>query len=133
MYYIDSTTGTVEAFDFDLASGSLSNRRPVVKIPASDGLPDGMCIDAEGYLWVALFGGGAVHRYSPAGSLDRVLEVPTAKVTCCAFAGDDLGDMYITTASVEMSDEELAADPEAGKLFRCRPGVTGTLPHRFAG
>jgi sugar lactone lactonase YvrE len=133
LYYIDTMTNSVEAFDFDAAAGALSNRRPLVKIAESDGLPDGMCIDAQGYLWVALFGGGAVHRYSPEGALDFVLPVPASKVTCCAFAGDDLGDLYITTASLDLTDEDLAGQPQAGGLFRCRPGVSGTPSNMFAG
>jgi sugar lactone lactonase YvrE len=130
LYYIDTGTGSVEAFDFDGATGTLASRRTVVKISESDGLPDGMCIDTEGYLWVALFNGGAVHRYSPAGVLDGVLEIPAAKVTCCAFAGEDLGDMYITTASL---DTDATVDPGAGKLYRCRPGVIGTPVTTYAG
>jgi sugar lactone lactonase YvrE len=133
LYYIDSPTGTVDAFDFDIERGEIANRRQVVKISEDDGLPDGMAIDAEGYLWVALFGGGAVHRYSPDGALDGVLEIPASKVTCCAFAGPDLGDLYITTSSLDMTDDELAAEPGAGLLYRCRPGVTGTPVNAYAG
>lgn len=133
LYYIDSPTGSVDVFDFDIEAGTIANRRSLVKIAESDGLPDGMAIDAEGCLWVALFGGGAVHRYTPDGVLDAVLPVPASKVTCCAFAGDDLGDLYITTASLDMSDEELAAQPGAGGLFRCRPGATGTPVNSYAG
>lgn len=129
MYYIDSPTGSVDAFDFDAEAGAISNRRPLVKISESDGLPDGMCIDAEGFLWVALYNGGAVHRYGPDGRLDGVLDIPTGQVTCCAFGGPDLGDLYITTASVDVS----ADDAAAGGLYRCRPGVTGTPVNAFAG
>lgn len=118
MYYIDTMTGLVEAFDFDVDQGSISNRRPVVKITEGDGLPDGMCVDAEGCLWVALYGGSAVHRYRPDGSLDRIVELPVVNVTCCAFGGPDLSDLYITTG---------------GGLYRCRPGVQGTPAHTYAG
>jgi sugar lactone lactonase YvrE len=133
LYYIVTMAGSVDAFDFDAAAGTIANRRPVVKINGTDGLPDGMAIDAEGFLWVALFNGSAVHRYSPEGALDGVLKIPAAKVTCCAFGGDDLGDLYVTTASHELSDDERAAQPHAGKLFRCRPGVTGTPVNAYGG
>jgi sugar lactone lactonase YvrE len=125
LFYIDSPTGSVDAFDFDASSGTLANRRPVAKI--DEALPDGMCIDDESFLWVALYGGGAVHRYSPDGTLDGVLEVPARNVTCCAFGGDDWGDLYITTAR---GDED---DPAGGALYRCRPGVTGPPVNVFTG
>jgi len=92
-----------------------------------------MTIDDEGYLWVALFNGGSVHRYSTKGDLDTVIEVPAAKVTCCTFAGPDLADLYITTASIDLSDEERKDQPSAGGLFRCQPGVTGHAPFAFGG
>jgi sugar lactone lactonase YvrE len=104
-----------------------------VEIPEEAGLPDGMTIDAEGHLWVALFDGGGVRRYAPDGTLDAFLELPVRKVTCCAFAGPDLGDLYITTAKEGLTPEELAAQPDAGSLFRCRPGVTGFPVPAFAG
>lgn len=132
LYYIDSMTRRIDVFDFDPSSGRLTDRRPFVEIPESAGLPDGMCIDEDGYLWVALFGGSAVRRYSPAGGLDGVIAIPATKVTCCAFGGADLRDLYITTARIDLSDDELAAQPEAGGLFRCRPGVAGTAVNAFS-
>lgn len=127
LYYIDSMAHGIDALDFDASSGAVSNRRQIVKIDESEGIPDGMCIDAEGYLWVALFGGGAVRRYSTEGELKGVVELPAAKVTCCAFAGDDWSDLYITTAS----DDD--GNPATGGLYRCRPGVAGTPVNAFTG
>lgn len=133
MYYIDSGTGSVDVFDFDGSDGSIRNRRTVVRIDESDGVPDGMTLDDEGHLWVALWGGGAVHRYSPDGRLDAIVRVPAPHVTCCAFGGADLRDLFITTATIKLSEAERAAQPQAGGLFRARPGVKGRPPNRFKG
>jgi sugar lactone lactonase YvrE len=132
MYYIDSTTQGVDVFDFEVADGSLGQRRRLISVPREEGLPDGMTVDAEGGLWVALHGSGTIRRYTPDGHVDRVIGVPPRMVTCCAFGGPDLGDLYITTMSLGLSDAARQAQPLAGALFRCRPGVRGLPPHRFA-
>lgn len=131
MYYIDSPTRSIDLFDYDLDAGTVANRRSFVRIPKSDGVPDGLTLDAEGHVWVALWGGGAVHRYSPNGTLDMVINVPTTYPTSCAFGGDHLADLYITTASIKLSAEERLAQPTAGGLFRARPGPRGRPPNRF--
>jgi sugar lactone lactonase YvrE len=133
MYYIDSGEQAIDAFDFDDATGHVANRRRLVEIPTHDGIPDGMAVDAEGYLWVAIWGGGAVRRYTPEGRLDRVLEVPSTQVTSCVFGGDDLGDLYITSAAGGLSEQELARDPHSGSLFVHRPGVNGQPTESYAG
>lgn len=133
MYYIDSPTQRVDVFDFDIASGTLVNRRGLIGIPAADGLPDGMTIDEEGYLWVAMYGKGAVRRYSPSGEFDRMIELPASQITSCTFGGDDFGDLYITSAAQELSQQELASQPHAGALFACRPGPLGLPANRYAG
>ena len=133
MYFIDSPTQSVDAFDFDVAGGTIANRRTLVRIPPDDGMPDGLALDADGYMWVSLWGGGAVHRYAPDGTRDAVVRVPTGYPTSCAFGGSDLGDLYITTASVKLSPQERADQPQAGGLFRARPGPKGRAPHRFRG
>lgn len=132
-YFIDSMSGGVDAFDFDLQTGSLDNRRQVVQVAESAGVPDGMCIDAEGALWVALYGGGAVHRYTTTGELTAIVQLPVPNVTCCTFGGTDLRDLYITTAWNGMSEEARADAPGAGALFRVRTNVPGVLPYPFAG
>lgn len=124
MYYIDTPRGGVDRFDFDLDAGIPSNRRRAFEVEGA--LPDGMTIDAEGCLWVALWGGHRVHRYTPNGRLDRVVEIPVAQVTSCTFGGADLGDLFITTARAWRSQEELTSEPHAGSVFVCRPGVKGT-------
>jgi sugar lactone lactonase YvrE len=131
MYFIDSPTHAVDVFDFNLATGAIANRRSLVRIPAAHGVPDGLTLDADGYVWVALWGGGAVHRYAPNGTLDALIRLPTTYPTSCAFGGPDLRDLYITTAAVKLSEHERAQQPLAGGLFRARPGPKGRPPHRF--
>ena len=132
MYYIDSVTHGVDVFDFEPADGSLGERRRLITIPPDEGLPDGMTVDAEGGLWIALHGSGSIRRYMPDGRVDRVVRVPPTMVTCCAFGGPDLTDLYITTMSLGLSETARRAQPLSGGLFRCRPGVRGLPPHRFA-
>ena len=90
-----------------------------------------MTLDDEGYIWVALWGGGAVRRYAPDGWLDRVIDVPTSHVTCCTFGGADRDQLYITTAHDGLSDDTLSRQPHAGAVFQCAVGVTGPAPSRF--
>lgn len=133
MYYVDSGTRSIEVFDFDLTAGSIDNRRTLVRIPPDLGVPDGLTLDADGHVWVALWSGGAVHRYAPGGTLEAVLRLPTMCPTSCAFGGPDLRDLYITTAAITLSARERAEQPQAGGVFRARPGVQGRAPHRFRG
>lgn len=126
-YYIDTPTSGIDAFDYDSGSG-LTNRRRVIDIPRDAGFPDGMTVDAEGYLWVALWEGAAVRRYSPDGRLDEVVKLPVPRVTACTFGGPDLSELYITTSRQGVPDDE---QPEAGAVFRHRPAVRGlpVLPY----
>jgi sugar lactone lactonase YvrE len=133
MFFIDTPTQRVDAFDADPATGAIANRRPAVEIPGSAGQPDGMTIDDEGGLWVAMWDGWAVHRYTPDGRLDTVVELPCAQVTSCAFGGTGLDELYITTSPLGLSEADAAAQPLAGGLFRYRPGVTGPAAVAFAG
>jgi sugar lactone lactonase YvrE len=133
MYYVDSPTRRIDVFDHDPATGAIANRRPLASIPKGSGFPDGLTVDADGFVWLALWAGGALHRYAPDGSLHRVIELPVSHPTSCAFGGPDLTDLYVTTASIELSAAERDRQVHAGGLFRCRPGVAGRAPHRFAG
>jgi sugar lactone lactonase YvrE len=119
MYFIDTPADTVHAFDYDLDTGKLGSPRTLVEVHH----PDGMCVDDDGCLWVALYGGSAVHRYTPDGRLDAVIHLPVTNVTCCAFGPG--GRLYITTADNGLSPEEKAKQPLAGSLFVADPGVTG--------
>lgn len=133
MYFIDSVTQRIHAYEYDLATGSLGARRPLAVIDRADGLPDGLCVDAEGGVWVALFGGGAVRRYSPEGALEAVVELPVTNTTCPAFGGPGLETLYVTTTRHLLSREALAAQPLAGALFELQPGVRGLPANPFAG
>lgn len=123
MYFCDTASGVISAYDFDLDDGVISNKRAFATFDR--GVPDGSTVDAEGCLWNARWGGNCVVRFNPHGEVDRVLEIPVEKVTSCAFGGADLGDLYITTARYGMSEEEFKAAPESGNLFVCRPGAKG--------
>lgn len=123
-YYVDTATNRIDVFDYD---GELSGRRPFAEVP--DG-PDGLTVDEEGGVWVARSGGGAVHRYTPDGALDEVVRLPVTKVTACAFGGPGGDRLYITTSR---EDIDAAAEPEAGALFMCLPGVRGMEVRGFAG
>lgn len=131
MYYIDSPLNTVEVFDYDNASGSIGNRKVAVKIPDGIGGPDGMTIDAEGKLWVALWGGHAVGRFDPhTGELLQKVEVPAPNITSCAFGGDGFDTLFITTATQDMSEADLKKYPLSGGVFSAKPGVKG-VPAAF--
>lgn len=130
VYYIDTTTRRVDAFDYDVDKG-FTDRRPLVEIPDGAGSPDGLTVDADGFLWVALYAGSAVHRYGPDGVLDGVVELPVSQVTACTFGGDDLGELFITTSRENLADD--AQQPAAGAVFRYRPGVRGMPARAFAG
>jgi sugar lactone lactonase YvrE len=128
-YYVDSATQRIDVFDYDSRAG-LVGRRAFAAIPDSAGTPDGLTVDSEGGVWVALFGGSAVRRYTSGGKLDVVLEVPARQVTACTFGGDRLDELFITT-----SRENLPADADrlAGSLFRARVGVRGLPAREFTG
>ena len=129
MYFCDTASGVISAYDFDLDDGVVTNKRPFAKFDR--GVPDGSCVDADGCLWNARWDGGCVVRFNPRGEVDTVIDLPVAKVTSCAFAGARLDDLYITTATYGMSEADLAAGPEAGNLFVCRPGAKGLLSPEF--
>lgn len=121
MYYIDTPTRRVDVFDHD--GERVHDRRPFVEIEEGAGFPDGLTVDAEGCVWVALWDGGAVRRYTPDGTLDRVIRLPTPRTTACAFGGADLADLYITTARTGLS----APHPLSGSLLVV-PGAGRGLP-----
>ncbi len=134
MYYIDSPTQKVVVYDYDNETGEISNAKVAIEIPVETGLPDGMTIDAEGNLWIALYGGSAVGCWNPeSGKLLRKLDVPAKNVTSCAFGDEDLETLYITTARQETSPEELEKYPFAGGVFKTRPGVKGVEAFFFKG
>jgi len=133
MYFIDSTTQRIDVFDFDPVGGGISGRRPFAVVDPADGLPDGLAVDAEGGVWVCLFGGAALRRYDPDGRLDAVVPLPVTNPTCPCFGGPDLTTLYITTARHGLSDARLAQEPLAGAVLAVAPGVRGLPATAFAG
>ena len=133
MFYVDSPTRDIVAFDFDVASGRLGNSRVVFSFFDEPGVPDGMTIDTEDQLWVAVFGGSCVYRVDPvAGVITEKVELPTAHVTSCALGGDQLDTLYITTARVGLTEEELEQQPLAGSLFSVPRVALGQRSFRYA-
>jgi sugar lactone lactonase YvrE len=134
MYFVDTVKPIIEAFDFDLDTGDISNRRTVVHFPSGAGAPDGMTIDADGNLWVAMWGGWKVLGYNPnTGEPVGAIDLPAANVTSCAFGGPNLDELYITSAWAGLSAEDRAQQPQAGGVFVARPGVRGVPAFAYAG
>ena len=130
MLLIDSPTQRVDVLDFDAASGAIGRRRRFAQVPERDGIPDGLAIDDEGGVWVALFGGGEVRRFTPEGEVSGRVEVPADNVTACCFVGRRL---VITTASVDVAPDRVALQPRAGELFALDVPFGGPPATRFAG
>ncbi|MCU1662187.1 MAG: Gluconolactonase [Pseudonocardia sp.] len=126
-YYVDSGTGGVDVLTIDLDAPAVMDRRRFVDVEG--GTPDGLTVDAGGGVWVALYAGSAVHRYTPTGTLDLVVRVPTSNPTACAFGGPDLDELWITTSAQGAG----APDGRAGALYRCRPGIRGLEPLPYQG
>lgn len=134
MYFIDTPTGTVDAFDYDLATGDIANRRSVITIPDEDGWPDGMTIDAEGMLWVAHWGGYRVTRWNPeTGAALQTVRVPAPNTSACAFGGPNLDRLYITTARHNVDAATLDDYPLTGGLFVADVGLQGVEAFEFRG
>lgn len=133
MYYVDTPSRRVDVFDVDSETGLVARRRRFVDLARVPGFPDGLTVDADGCLWVALWDGGAVHRYTPAGVLDRAVEVPATRTTACTFGGPGLCDLYITSATAGLDPAKLAAEPLAGSVFVLPAAGAGQPGHAFAG
>jgi L-arabinonolactonase len=133
MYFIDSAPREIYAYDFDLASGGIKNRRTLVRIAEEHGLPDGMTVDADGFLWVAQWSGGCVVRYDADGKIEREIAMPVRRPTSLTFGGPDLTTLFVTSGTMRMTEAELAAEPLAGNLFALETEVKGLPEPRFAG
>jgi sugar lactone lactonase YvrE len=125
MYYVDTPTRAIDVFDYDPASGAIENRRQLLTFEDGAGDPDGLIVDADGCIWVALWDGSAVRRYTPDGALLGVVEVPASRVTKPAFGGPELDELYVTTAR--------GPEPDSGGVFRVLTGARGLQPHAFSG
>ncbi len=133
-YYIDTPTGNIYSFDFDLSSGKISNRSLIRHIDQNEGYPDGMTIDTDDNLWISLYGGGKVIRIDPAnGNTNFEVLLPVPKVTSCTFGGNNLNELYITTCRENMSDEEIRQFPLSGSLFKADVPFNGLKAYRFGG
>ncbi|MFT4513968.1 MAG: sugar lactone lactonase YvrE [Planctomycetota bacterium] len=133
MYHNDSKARTVYAFDCDPAAGTIDNKRVLVELQADEGFPDGLTVDSEGGIWLAHWGGSRVTRYLPNGQIDRVIEMPVSQVTSCAFGGRNMRTLFITSASIGLSEEQLAHEPLAGRLFSVDVDIAGLPANSYAG
>lgn len=133
MYVSEQFKSRILAYDYDTSKGKPSNRRIFAEVPAGEGLPDGIIVDAEGYIWNGRWGGSMIARYSPDGKLDRTYALPVETGTCLAFGGERLDELYITTAWYGLDAAGRKAAPYAGDLFVLRPGISGVVEPRFAG
>lgn len=131
MYFTDTPTGIIRAFDLDAATGALSNERRFATLPEGTGNPDGATVDAGGGVWVAHWGGGRVSRFRPDGTYERSITLAAPRVTCPAFGGPDLDTLFITTARTGLDEAALAQAPQSGGLFAVKPGVRGIEEPRF--
>ena len=133
MYWSDSRSSIVYAFDFDAATGDIANRRVFFETTERQGRPDGATVDAEGFYWSACYLGGRVLRIAPDGTLEREIELSVRDITMVAFGGADLDTLYITTSCEALSPAERAEVPLAGAVFAVRPGVRGLPEPKFKG
>lgn len=127
MYHTDTPNGRIYRSDYDPATGKLSNQQVFVQLPKEGGSPDGMTVDAEGYVWSAAWGGACLRRFAPDGTQVVQIPFPAGNVSSVTFGGDDYCDMYVTTAG---GDNKAANGPGAGALFRLRLGVQGVPEFR---
>jgi len=130
MYYVDSGPATISVYDFEAATGEIANGRCMAELDeAREGVPDGLCVDDEGCLWVAVWGGGQVRRYTPDGELVALMRVDATQPSCCAIGGPDGTTLYITTAREGLSEATLSREPDSGRVFSVDVGV-GAPPCR---
>ncbi len=133
MYFTETMRRLIWAYDYDPAAGAISNRRPFVHISGEDIYPDGLTVDSQGFVWGAQWGGWNVTRYDPTGKVERVVRLPAQQVTSCVFGGENLDELYITTAWTGLDQEARKGQPSAGALFRIKVDVQGIAEPKFAG
>jgi sugar lactone lactonase YvrE len=133
MYLTDTGKQVIYAYDFDPETGSIDNRRDFVRTVGEEGFPDGLTVDAEGFIWSGFYGGWRVVRYDPEGKKEREVRLPVTNVTACTFGGPDLTDLYITTAWSGLNDEQRREQPLAGDLFLLHTDVKGQPQVKFRG
>jgi L-arabinonolactonase len=131
MYFADTPDREVLAFDYETSTGTVANKRLLTSFEQEPGLPDGSCVDAEGGVWNAQWEGGRVVRIAPTGEIDRIINVPVNKPTCCAFGGENLDTLFITTSRLMSSAEDLEREPQSGGLYAVKPGIGGVQDIEF--
>jgi sugar lactone lactonase YvrE len=132
MYFVDTLSHGIDQLDYDLETGAVRRNSRLTELPAEAGNPDGLTVDAEGGVWVAVYGGGRVERYTPAGKLDTIVLVPgVTQVTSPGFGGPNLDTLYITTARENFSPDDARTQPHAGGIFAVTPGVVGQPTSMF--
>jgi sugar lactone lactonase YvrE len=133
MYFADTFDRTIFAYSFDIDSGTIHDRQVFAELPDGGGVPDGSTVDADGFLWNAVYGGGRLNRYAPDGRLDRTVELPMTQPTSCTFGGPRLDTLYVTSASQRLSAAQLAHQPFAGATIAIDVGVKGLPEPYYAG
>ncbi len=133
MYFTDSPQRVIYAYDFDAATGSITNRRIFAHLQDSNAVPDGLAVDSEGYIWSACWGGAKINRYAPNGQIEQVVQVPALRTTSCVFGGSELNELYITSAWNGLDGETLERYPFSGDIFKLSTDVKGLEKFAFAG
>ena len=133
MYFADSFRYVVYAYDFDLASGGLANRRDFIVVKPEYGIPDGLTVDAEGFVWCAFYAGSKVTRFTPQGRIDLEVRLPVSQPTSCIFGGAEYKDLYVTSAWNGLNPEQRKNEPQAGDLFVIKTDTIGIPEPKFAG
>ncbi|RLG43809.1 MAG: SMP-30/gluconolactonase/LRE family protein [Thermoproteota archaeon] len=133
MYYVDSLRYVIYAFNYDLATGTINNQRPFVQMDSDFGIPDGLTVDSEGYIWCAIYGGWKIMRYDPSGNIAAEIQMPVSQPSSCTFGGKELDELYITSISEGLTEEDKVKEPMAGDLFMVKTDVKGLPEPDFAG
>ena len=133
MFFAETQDRKILAFDYEKGRGTLTNKRLHASFKQEPGLPDGSCVDAEGGVWNAEWEGHRVVRVAPNGTIDRVIDVPVWKPTCCAFGGPNLDTLFITSSRLMSDEATLKKEPSAGGLFAVKPGIRGVVDTPFKG
>ncbi len=131
-FHVDSVLSRVDLYSTEVETGAMTGRLGSLEV-AGPGIPDGLSLDADGCVWVAMWGGGEVRRLTPNGTVDRIVKLPVSQVTSVAFGGETRDELFITTARDGLDERQLKEQPHAGDLFWCRPGTNGMAVHRFGG
>ena len=130
-YFTDTIRKVIYAYDFDLQSGTITNRRKFVESANEAGVPDGLTVDSQGFVWSVRCGGGNIVRYDPSGCVERVITLPVSHPTSCIFGGTELNELYITTSRMLVPEEHRMQQPLAGDLFRLRIDIRGLPVSEF--